>query len=129
MGPPKGWRMEVRSDPGRGINDRKRGLPDLWERIVRRRSRRWVPTPKDCLLRLGAEPIFTLCERQGLEAVVIHRGGQPSFEEAPARDGLEIVTVFPVRLYGSRSRRHRRVWDARAAAAVADAARPLSLPP
>lgn len=93
----KGWRMEVLSDLGRGINYRKRGLQDLLERLMRRRIRRLVLTHKDRLLRFGADLIFTLCERQGIEVIIIHRGEQPSVEEEPARDVLEIITVFPAR--------------------------------
>ena len=122
-GAAKGWRMGVLSDLDSGINYRKRGLQDLLERVLRRRIRRWVPTHKDRRLRFGSELIFTLCEPQGIEAVVIHRGEQPSFKAEPARAGLEIIIVFPVRLYGARSRRHRRVWDALADEDVADAAR------
>ena len=38
-------------------------------------------THKDRLLRFGAELIFSLCELQGIEIVIIHQGEQPSFEE------------------------------------------------
>ena len=77
-------------------------------------------------MRFGAEPVFTLCELQGIEVIIIHRGEQPSFKEEPARDGWEIITVFPARPYGARSRRHRRGRDAPADEDVADAARPWS---
>ena len=97
-GAAKGWRMEVLSDLGSGVNHRKRGLQDLLERILRRRIRRLVPTHKDRLLRFGSELVFTLCELQGIEVVVIHRGEQPSFEAELAQDVLEIITVFSARL-------------------------------
>ena len=47
----------------------------------------------------------------GIEVVVIHQGEQPSFEEELAQDVLEIITVFSARLYGSRSRKHRKLLD------------------
>ena len=81
-----------------------------------------VPTHKDRLLRFGSEPVFTLCAPQGIEVVVIHRGEPPSFEAELAQDVLAIITMFPARLYGSRSRKHRRVpdaWEAEDTAAVA----------
>ena len=46
-------------------------------------------THQDRLLRFGAELIFALCELQGIEIVIIHRGEQPSFEEELAQDVLE----------------------------------------
>ena len=45
------------------------------------------------------------------EVVVIHQGEQPSFEEELAQDVLEIITVLSARLYGSRSRKHRKLLD------------------
>jgi predicted site-specific integrase-resolvase len=41
--------------------------------------------------------VFTLCEIQGIEIVIIHKGEQPSFEEELAQDVLEIITVFSAR--------------------------------
>lgn len=107
----KGWRCEVIRDLGSGMNYRKSGLNRLLEMIVSRSIRRLVLTHKDRLLRFGAELIFTLCELQGVEIVIIHKGEQPTFEEELAQDVLEIITVFSARLYGSRSRKHKRLMD------------------
>lgn len=73
--------------------------------------RRLVISHKDRLLRFGAELVFTLCELQGIEIVIIHKGEQPSFEEELAQDVLEIITVFSARLYGSRSRKHKKLMQ------------------
>ncbi|WP_221914017.1 IS607 family transposase [Thiorhodospira sibirica] len=105
----KGWRAEVIRDLGSGMNDRKKGLQRLLEMILRRQMRRLVITHKDRLLRFGSELVFALCEMQGIEIVIIHKGEQPSFEEDLAQDVLEIITVFSARLYGSRSKKHRKL--------------------
>ena len=115
----KGWRTQVIRDLGSGMNYRKKGLQELLELILRRRMRRLVITHKDRLLRFGAELVFTLCELQGIEIVIIHQGEQPSFEEELTQDVLEIITVFSARLYGSRSRNHKHLLDA-----LADAVEP-----
>ena len=115
----KGWRTQVIRDLGSGMNYRKKGLQELLELILRRRMRRLVITHKDRLLRFGAELVFTLCELQGIEIVIIHQGEQPSFEEELTQDVLEIITVFSARLYGSRSRKHKHLLDA-----LADAVEP-----
>ena len=107
----KGWRTEVIRDLGSGMNYRKEGLQRLLEMILRRQTRRLVLTHNDRLLRFGAELVFALCELQGVEVVIIHKGEQPSFEEELAQDVLEIVTVFSARLYGARSRKHKRVME------------------
>lgn len=74
------------------------------------------------MLRFGSELVFALCEIQGIEIVIIHKGDQPSFEEELAQDVLEIITVFSARLYGSRSRKHKKLLqDLQAAGdAIAD---------
>ena len=86
-------------------------LHQLLEMVIERRMQRLVLTHKDRLLRFGAELVFALCELRGIEVVVIHQGEQPSFEEELAQDVLEIITVFSARLYGSRSRKHRKLLD------------------
>ncbi len=108
----KGWRCEVIRDLGSGMNYRKQGLNQLLELIMTRKMKRLVLTHKDRLLRFGAELVFTLCELQGIEIVIIHQGEQPSFEEELAQDVLEIITVFSARLYGSRSHKHQKMMDA-----------------
>lgn len=107
----KGWRCEVIRDLGSGMNYRKQGLNQLLELIMSRKMKRLVLTHKDRLLRFGAELIFTLCELQGIEIVIIHQGEQPSFEEELAQDVLEIITVFSARLYGSRSHKHKKMME------------------
>ena len=73
--------------------------------------KRLVLTHKDRLLRFGGELIFALCELQGIEIVMIHRGEQPIFEEEWAQDVLEIITVFRARLYSARSRKNKQILD------------------
>lgn len=108
----KGWRSEVIRDLGSGMNYNKKGLKTLLEAILRKTTKRLVLTHKDRLLRFGAELVFTLCELQGVEVVIIHKGDQPTFEEELAQDVLEIITVFSARLYGSRSRKHKNMMKA-----------------
>ena len=126
----KGWRAQVIRDLGSGMNYRKKGLQELLEMILRRRMERLVITHKDRLLRFGAELVFTLCELQGIEIVIIHQGDQPSFEEELAQDVLEIITLFSARLYGSRSHQSKNLLDALAndgEQSVVETARQLSL--
>lgn len=108
----KGWRCQVIRDMGSGMNYRKRGLKQLLELILRKQMKRLVITHKDRLLRFGSELVFSLCEEQGIEIVIIHQGEQPSFEEELAQDVLEIITVFSARLYGSRSKKNKQLMDA-----------------
>ena len=83
----------------------------LLDLILRRRMRRLVLMHKDRLLRFGADLVFALCEAQGIEIVIVNRGEQPSFEQEPAQDVLEIITVFSARLYGARSHKTQQLLD------------------
>lgn len=105
----KGWRTDMMTDLGSGMNFNKRGLRRLLEMILRRKARRLVLTHKDRLLRFGAELVFSLCELQNIEIVIIYKGERPSFEVELAEDILEIITVFSARLYGSRSKKNRKL--------------------
>lgn len=107
----KGWRSLVISDLGSGMNYKKKGLQKLLSMILERKLKRLVLTTKDRLLRFGSELVFSLCEIQGIEIVIIHQGEQPSFEEELASDVLEIITVFSARLYGSRSHQNRKLME------------------
>lgn len=77
----KGWRSEIISDLGSGMNYNKPGLRRLLEMILRKQMKRLVITHKDRLLRFGSELVFALCAHQQIEVVIIHKGEQPTFEE------------------------------------------------
>ena len=42
---------------------------------------------------------------------MLNRGEDTTFEEALAKDALELITVFSARLYGSRSRKNPKRLD------------------
>lgn len=107
-----GWTYEVMQDLGSGLNDDKKGLQQLIQRICSGSVGRLVLTHKDGLLRFGSELIFSVCETFNTEGVIIDQGEQPlSFEEELAQDVLEIITVFSARLYGSRSHQNRKLVE------------------
>ena len=66
----------------------------------------------DRLLRFGSELVFALCERQGIEVVIIHPSELVTFEEELAADVWEIITVFSARLSGRRSHKTKRILKA-----------------
>lgn len=107
----RGWVFESISDLGSGLNYSKKGLKRLLQAIVDGKVGRLVITHKDRLLRFGAELIFALCETKGVEVVIINQGEPPTFEEELAADVLEVITVFSARLYGSRSRKNKKLIE------------------
>ena len=88
----KGWRTQVIRDLGSGMNCRKKGLQELPELILNRRTERLVVTHKDRLLRFGAELVFSLCELQGISlgrgGLAVPREGGPNalWTYAPCQD-------------------------------------------
>ncbi|OBX78840.1 IS607 family transposase [Faucicola atlantae] len=108
----QGWTYEIINDLGSGMNYHKKGLKQLLDGILENQIGRLVLTHKDRLLRFGAELIFALCEARNVEIVIINQGENPSFEEELAQDVLEIITVFSARLYGSRSKKNKKLLEA-----------------
>lgn len=107
----QGWTFELISDLGSGMNYYKKGLKRLLNEIIGGQAGRLVITHKDRLLRFGAELVFSLCEAKQVEVVIVNQGEDTTFEEDLAMDVLEIITVFSARLYGSRSRKNKKLLD------------------
>ena len=99
------------SDLGSGMNYNKKGLKKLLSAILDDNAGRLVLTHKDRLLRFGAELVFAICEAKNVEVVIINKGDDTTFEEDLATDVLEIITVFSARLYGSRSKKNKKLLD------------------
>jgi excisionase family DNA binding protein len=106
-----GWTYEVISDLGSGMNYHKKGLKSLLNAILDDSVGRLVLTHKDRLLRFGSELVFSICEAKNVEVVIINKGEDTSFEEDLATDVLEMITVFSARLYGSRSKKNKKLLD------------------
>lgn len=106
-----GWTFEIISDLGSGMNYHKKGLKALLNAILDDKVGRLVVTHKDRLLRFGAELVFSICEAKEVEVVIVNKGEDATFEEDLAKDVLEIITVFSARLYGSRSRKNKKLIE------------------
>jgi excisionase family DNA binding protein len=107
-----GWKFEIITDLGSGINYHKKGLKKLLTEIIAGRVERLVIAHKDRLLRFGAELIFAICECKNVEMVIVNKGQDTTFEEDLTKDVLEIITVFSARLYGSRSNKNKELIEA-----------------
>ena len=115
----QGWTFELIADLGSGMNYYKKGLKRLLNSILADKVERLVITHKDRLLRFGAELVFSICEAKQVEVVIVNnasaalsgQGEDTPFEEDLATDVLEIITVFSARLYGSRSRKNKKLLD------------------
>ena len=107
-----GFNYEVIQDLGSGMNYYKKGLTELLNLILEGQVKRLILTHKDRLLRFGAELIFAICEAKEVEVIIINKGDENiKFEEELAKDVLEIITVFSARLYGSRSKKNKKLLE------------------
>lgn len=106
----KGYRFEIISDVGSGINYRKQGLQTLLQMINERKISKIVVLYKDRLVRFGYEIIEHICFLNGVEIEVIDNTAQ-SREQELADDLIQIVTVFANRLYGQRSRKTKHLIE------------------
>ncbi len=107
---PENIEEEVIQDIGSRMNYYKKGLTKLIDLILDNQIQRLILTHKDRILRFGAELVFSICEAKNVEVIIINQGDEtPSFEEELAKDVLEIITVFSARLYGSRSKKNKKL--------------------
>ena len=107
----QGWQYEIIQDLGSGLNYSKKGLKKLIKEICFGTVERLVITHKDRLLRFGSELIFSLCEYFKTEVIIINACEEANFEDDLVQDVLEIITVFSARLYGSRSRKNKKILE------------------
>src|ERR671933_439162 len=107
-----GWQYETIQDLGSGLNYNKKGLQKLLKRIMQGDVGRLVLTHKDRLLRFGSELVFAMCEEFETEVVIINKSSEElSFEQELVTDMIELITVFNARLYGSRSKKNKKLID------------------
>jgi excisionase family DNA binding protein len=107
-----GWQFETIQDLGSGLNYNKKGLQKLLKRIMQGDVGRLVLTHKDRLLRFGTELVFAMCEEFETEVVIVNKSHEETtFEQELVQDMIELITVFSARLYGSRSKKNKKLID------------------
>ena len=106
----KGYKFEIITDIGSGINYNKKGLQELIKRINDKEVSKIVILYKDRLIRFGFDLIKYLCELNDVEIEIIDNTEQ-SKEQELTDDLIQIITVFANRLYGQRSRKTKKLID------------------
>ena len=104
----KGYQFDVISEIGSGINYNNAGLKKLIYMINNREISKIVILYKDRLVRFGFELIQYLCEINGVEIEIIDNS-EYSKEQELTDDLIQIITVFANRLYGSRSKKTKKL--------------------
>ena len=106
----KGYKFEMITDVGSGINYKKKGLRELVTKINNHEVSKVVILYKDRLIRFGFELIEYICEINGVSIEIIDNT-EHSKEQELTDDLIQIITVFANRLYGQRSKKTKRLID------------------
>lgn len=106
----KGYKFEIITDVGSGINYKKKGLRELVNKINNHEVSTVVILYKDRLVRFGFELLEYLCEINGVNIEIIDNTEQ-SKEQELTDDLIQIITVLANRLYGQRSKRTKKLID------------------
>ena len=106
----KGYKFEIITDVGSGINYKKKGLLQLIDRINNHEVSIVVVLYKDRLIRFGFDLLNYLCEINGVKIEIIDNT-EYSKEQELTDDLIQIITVFANRLYGQRSKKTKKLID------------------
>ena len=104
----KGYKFEIITDIGSGINYNKVGLNILLDKVIKGEVDKVVVLHKDRLLRFGFELVENLCKRYGTSIEVVNN--TPKTEEQELVEDLaQIITVFSCKLQGKRANKMKKV--------------------
>jgi len=99
----RGWNYEVISEIASGVNEKRRGLKKLLNKVRRGEVKKVVIEYPDRLARFGYEYLKFFLESFGVELVVINgKENEEDRHKELAEDLIAIVTSFAARVYGSR---------------------------
>jgi predicted site-specific integrase-resolvase len=99
----KGWSYEVISEIASGVNEKRRGLKKLLNKVRRGEVKKVVIEYPDRLARFGYEYLKFFLESFGVELVIVNgKENEEDRHRELAEDLIAIVTSFAARVYGSR---------------------------
>ena len=106
----KGYQFDVITDIGSGINYKNKGLKQVLDGILAKKYSKIVILYKDRLVRFGFDLIEYIANKQNIMIEIIDHS-ELSKEEELTDDLVQIITVFANRLYGSGSKKTKRLLD------------------
>ena len=104
----KGYKFEIITDIGSGINYNKVGLNILLDKVIKGEVDKIVILHKDRLLRFGFELVENLCKRYGTSIEVVDNTPKTEEQEL-VEDLIQIITVFSCKLQGKRANKMKKV--------------------
>ena len=104
----KGYKFEIITDIGSGINYNKVGLNILLDKVIKGGVDKVVVLHKDRLLRFGFELVENLCKRYGTSIEVVNNTPKTEEQEL-VEDLVQIITVFSCKLQGKKANKMKKV--------------------
>ncbi|WP_025748139.1 IS607 family transposase [Caldicoprobacter faecalis] len=99
----QGWQYEVISEIASGVNENRRGLLKLLNKIKRGEVQKVVIEYPDRLARFGFEYLKFFMESFGVELIVLNgEENEQDVNKELAEDLIAIVTSFAARIYGQK---------------------------
>ena len=104
----KGYKFEIITDIGSGINYNKEGLNILLDKVIKGEVDKIVVLHIDRLLRFGFELVEEICKRYGTSIEVVDSTTKTEEQEL-VEDLVQIITVFSCKLQGKRANKMKKV--------------------
>ena len=104
----KGYKFQIITDVGSGINYDKKGLNQLLNKITLNEVEKIIVLYKDRLVRFGFELIENLCKLHGTTIEIIDNT-EKTEEQELVEDLVQIITVFSCRLQGKRANKAKKL--------------------
>lgn len=102
--------IEIIQDVGSGLNDCRKGILSLLNKIQKDEVRRVIVLHKDRLTRFGFNYIKAVCDAHNTEIVLVSEETlDRSISEELAEDIISIIHSFSGKLYGMRKQVRERV--------------------
>jgi putative resolvase len=107
----KGYdKIQILSDVGSGLNEKRRGFLKLLEMVTERKISRVIIVYEDRLTRFGFETLRKIFQALGTEIEVINSGEKTPQGEL-VEDLITVVSHFAGKLYGMRSHKYEEVVE------------------
>ena len=104
----KGYKFEIITDIGSGINYNKAGLNILIDKVIKGEVDKVVVLHRDRLLRFGFELLENLCKKYDTTIEIVDNTPKTEEQEL-VEDLVQIITVFSCKLQGKRANKMKKV--------------------
>lgn len=103
--------IEVITDVGSGLSEKRKGLQKLFKLVIAREITDVGITYEDRLTRFGFKYLQPFFESYGVKIHILNENDKKSIEQELTDDLIAIITSFSGKLYGLRSHKTRKIRE------------------